>query len=280
MLATTAEPKLRGGFHDADRSMVGVPVRALSPQVRIDNGLCTSTARALKDALEGYPHAMVIRWGARPNSQNLTLTLLQALYRLAMPEWNMAAPLRIDRSRIAVDEDLSRKRDGVTRLSRSNLAMSLHTDSTYQARPFEVVAMHMARPSPTGGHLTLAPLAPVVDALPGGVVTTLQEPVFPFGRGHFPILAATGYGDWFARYYRQQIDSAVEAGQALDCKSGDALQQLDDCLDGFASRLQMPLQAGDAIFLKNHRVLHGRTGFPATSGRILFRYRMHCPALR
>lgn len=279
MLATGAPGAKHGQYDGGSDWTVRVPIRTIPAQASSDEtGLHVAGARAIRDALTDYPHAVVLRWGERANSHELTYGALRALYCLAM-QTNAGDLPKVDCTRIAVNKTALRKQDGVTRVSRSNLAMPLHTDSTYQRQPYEVVAMHMARPSRQGGKLILAPLAPVLADLPDVAVQALQEPVFPFGAGRFPVMARNRSGDWAVRYYRQQIDNALQAENDLDSESREALRALDQCLAGFAARLQMPLQSGDAIFLKNHRILHGRTSFPATSGRILYRYRMRCPAL-
>jgi alpha-ketoglutarate-dependent taurine dioxygenase len=67
---------------------------------------------------------------------------------------------------------------------------------------------------------------------------------------------------------RRLTERDLNAIEALD-----AMLHRDDILFRFHA------EAGETVFMHNTKVLHGRTGFPADSHRLMYRIRIHAGCL-
>jgi hypothetical protein len=152
--------------------------------------------------------------------------------------------------------------------------MDLHTDSTFDARPHELVAMQFVRVDPRGGDSLMAPVENVLAELDDEVKQILAEPNFPFGPGVFPILWQQ-HGTPNIRYYRSQIDFACEDGGCISERSLEALNSLDAVLRRADIVFHFHVEAGETVYMHNTKVLHGRTSFSEHSDRLMYRLRIY-----
>jgi tetratricopeptide (TPR) repeat protein len=175
---------------------------------------------------------------------------------------------------VSIRPDALDRAQGVTAYSRTHLPLAPHTDSTYLPRPHELVAFQCVIAAREGGANTMVPVDDIVRALPEADRVRLMEPVFPFGRVDDAILKDTGSG-MVVRYYRAQIDRAAADGRPMAATDIALLDRFDALLDRLAGNIELTLAPGEALFMNNTKVLHGRTGFAPDSRRTLFRVRHH-----
>lgn len=176
--------------------------------------------------------------------------------------------IRIDPIAFAKDGD-------GTRYSRTNVELAPHTDCSYMSDPFELVAFQMIRPDETGGESLIVVGSDALAALSPDQVRHLSEPVFSFGERTLPVT----WGDGLIRYYRTQIEEHAQAGAVLPPAHREAIDALDAVLVRPELQLRYKLEAGEILFINNVRVLHGRTGFAGTSGRLMYRIRVNAGCL-
>jgi len=142
-------------------------------------------------------------------------------------------------------------------------------------RPHELIVFRCVVADEEGGETILAPVEDVLAILGRERIALFERLVYPFGEGHFPILFGKP-GDKRIRYYRAQIDVALESARTrLSAEQEDALETLDRLLEETPSFPRLRLAAGDTLFIRNTKVLHGRTGFSPQSPRRLVRLRLH-----
>jgi alpha-ketoglutarate-dependent taurine dioxygenase/glutathione synthase/RimK-type ligase-like ATP-grasp enzyme len=174
-------------------------------------------------------------------------------------------------TKVRVNPDEATSYKGVTGYSRTHLALSLHTDSTYMPVPHELVAFQCVNSAGMGGVSTYAHVEEVEARLSPEIISLLEETVYPFGRGHHAILSHQP--ERTIRYYKGQLDFAVGNGAELDRKYQDAITELDNVLAKLALKNQVLLQPGQALIFNNSKALHGRTAFDETSDRLFLRLR-------
>ncbi|MEM0989540.1 MAG: TauD/TfdA family dioxygenase [Pseudomonadota bacterium] len=180
-------------------------------------------------------------------------------------------------TRIRIEPDAPNPQGPTTQLSRTNRAMPLHTDSTYEERPHELIAFQMVQADRSGGQSILAPVDEVLGMLDDETVDALHQPLFPFGPFKRPILEGTGH-QTRVRYYRRQIAPGLDPLQPKSAACIAAMNNLDHALAEVGQAHRANLQAGDLLVMNNHKVLHGRTALPADSARLMYRYRKHLSA--
>jgi len=109
-------------------------------------------------------------------------------------------------------------------------------------------------------------------------VDVLSRPTFPFGRGRFPALWFNA-GDPRIRYYRNQIDLATENGDTLGSDERAAMERLDEAVAESGLSHRFRIEEGETLFIRNVKVLHGRTEFAPDSRRLMYRFRAHAGCL-
>jgi hypothetical protein len=176
--------------------------------------------------------------------------------------------IRIDPAAFAKDTD-------GTRYSRTSIELAAHTDCTYMADPFELVAFQMVRPDAVGGETTIVVGRDAFAALDRAHLDRLSEPVFAFNGRIYPI----AWGNGLVRYYRTQIDEDLKAGAELSPAHREAVAVLDEALARPELQLRHRLAPGEIVFVNNVRALHGRTAFDADSDRLMYRIRANAGCL-
>ncbi|MEM0946188.1 MAG: TauD/TfdA family dioxygenase [Pseudomonadota bacterium] len=166
----------------------------------------------------------------------------------------------------------------VTRMSRTNAPIPAHTDCSYMPAPHNLVAFEIIEADSEGGASILVDGDTLVRHLDPGTIRLLSMPIFPFGRERYSIVKV-GQRGVQVRYYRAQVDKGLELGHPLPENARQALGALDAALERPELQTRILVASGQTLFFANRRVLHGRTGFAATSQRLMHRYRMTVPEL-
>lgn len=168
-------------------------------------------------------------------------------------------------------------KSGLTRYSRTALALALHTDSTYLDDPHDLVAFQCEVAADDGGETSMLVIDDVLPELSSTMIRTLKETRFDFGRGPRSVLwDAPNESGVKIRYYRRQLEHTAERfGFALGGPELLALDQFDQVLSRSQNRFRFKLSPGEAVVMNNKRVLHARTAFNPESQRQFFRIRRH-----
>ncbi len=155
-----------------------------------------------------------------------------------------------------------------TRLLVSNQGMTYHTDH-HAAR---YIAWFCHSQSAVGGHSLLIDAHEILKTYSEGVQSLLQEiqvkthQVFLSDRLSIPLLSVDDYTLKHAIYYAQWLVNMPES-----LKHRNALNKFEQDLRS-AQPTRLLLSEGDLLIIDNHRMLHGREGFPSKSNRWLTRY--------
>lgn len=236
------------------------------------------TARMVQ-ILNNFPHFFVLRGPPPIEATDLTVQIAKAIARTSSHPFIESKDRldRVSRTRVEIDPnaDLS---TGVTRYSRTHKALKLHTDSSYDAVPHELIAFQMVRPDFEGGQTVVAPLEDVTALLDEADIVALHKTPIPFGKKSYPILWRHRGVDHI-RFYDQQILTALRHGAGIDEAAKSALRPLLRTLKSTEAFQTFELGAGETLFMHNTRALHGRTAFSPDSKRLMFRIRMHAGCL-
>ncbi len=192
------------------------------------------------------------------------------------PTRPVSEKLSFTRVRIADSDALNHEK--VTRYSRTNQPLCLHTDSSNIKVPHDLVAFQMVRADREGGETLLATVEDICSALPADVLGLLKQALFPFSRQPLPILWEAN-GRSHIRYYRSQIETALKRGGFLSSEANYAMAVLDEVLESTNVQQRVRLEPGQTLFLANTQVLHGRTGFEPDSKRLMYRVRAYASSL-
>lgn len=186
-------------------------------------------------------------------------------------------PGKITFTSVQIDPDAASRASVGTRYSRTEQALSPHTDSAFSSRPHSLVAFQMVRSDPLGGRSTIVPVADVVAALDARHLDEMRRPIFAFGATDMPILWGEP-GRESMRYYRAQIDAA-SAKREIPPERPDVLDAIDKILAEREGDRAFALDDGDVLMLNNWKVLHGRTAMARNSARLMFRFRVNAAVL-
>lgn len=252
------------------------------PQALANPEAAARTSRVLAEIiavrLASYPHYVVLRGGAPTKDLGWATLLCQTMASLAPQKPARDGKGAISTTMVRIKPQRPSKRGSVTRFSRTNQPLLPHTDSSYLADPHEIVAFQVVAVDSAGGETVVVPIEDLLGKLGEETAAALREPIYPFGHGSFAILSDRQGSDRI-RYYRAQIDLALEAGETLPLAGEAALQELDEILAREDIAIRFKLAAGDILFLNNKMALHGRGGFKEDSERLLFRLRAHAGRL-
>lgn len=162
-------------------------------------------------------------------------------------------------------------------VSQTRAATGMHTDSSQRAIHPRWVGLACVRPAACGGISALASARAVHGHLLAShpaVVGRLRGPfirdvVTPGGDRNRAALLANGFPifagspeDPTLRYMRHWIETGQrEVGDPLGPRALADLDLLDEALNAPRFRHDVRLEAGDLLFVDNHRVAHGRTAY-------------------
>ena len=181
---------------------------------------------------------------------------------------------------IYINSQVEKRTDG-TQQSRTSLGLPLHTDSSFNLIPHELVVFNCVEDDWNGGDTTILPIDDLVEELSNKQLNLLKEPVYPFWGVHdYPIVQDRNGGFWI-RYYTAQIQYAVLKGSlAISVKHQNVLKELDSTLERLSTARTFHLTPGQILFINNHKALHGRTGLSTETNRLLHRVRARVSHLR
>jgi alpha-ketoglutarate-dependent taurine dioxygenase len=251
-------------------------------ELTFSNSAFLDFAERIAGMLRMYPHFVVVKGSSADDEGAFTRRLCESLAGTGTGQ--LTEPPKVDFSRVEIRPEKPNKaakpdkKHRGKRYSFTNQQMDLHTDSTFDARPHELVAMQLVRVDPDGGDSLIAPVENVLAELDDEVKQILAEPNFPFGPGLFPILWQE-HDAPNIRYYRSQIDSARENGGHMSERSLEALNSLDAVLRRADTVFHFHAEAGETVYMHNTKVLHGRTSFSEHSDRLMYRLRIYAPNL-
>jgi alpha-ketoglutarate-dependent taurine dioxygenase len=264
-----------------------VPQLKLSPaQV---GGLTSSTdavadlAHEISEMLRTAPHFVVVKADPREDRAALTMRIADVIADSGPSgpgEFGGSGEeaKKVSFNVVAIKPTRPRGQVKGTAYSRTNEPLNLHTDSTFQDRPHELVAFQFVRAAAGGGDSLMLPVKSVTDALDDEMKRILAEPNFPFSEKTYPLLWERN-GAPHMRYYRAQIEFSCENGANIGARERSAMDTLDAVLCRDEIRYQFHAEPGDTVFMHNTKVLHGRTGFAADSDRLMYRVRAFATCL-
>lgn len=153
-----------------------------------------------------------------------------------------------------------------TRLLATNKPMGYHTDH----HSAKYIAWFCNSQSSKGGASLLIDTTQVFNLMSSSALSLLQNvhvrthQVFYSDKLSLPLLSCNKNVP--AVYYAKWL-----VNNPSNLKTHKALSQFENLLEG-TEPTKVMLSEGDILFIDNHRMLHGREGFPANSNRWLTRY--------
>ena len=153
---------------------------------------------------------------------------------------------------------------------------AMHTDSTGYPRPHDVVILACVRPDESGGGQTLLlPLSDLLALAGPELVDSLAVQLFKFraavGRNELwlssPVLEPRG-DNYRVRYRCDQMAPSPSSSAARALTQWQ--QHVAQAVPGM-----LLLEAGQALVVDNTRILHGRSGFTASTRRHLRRLKLY-----
>ena len=148
-------------------------------------------------------------------------------------------------------------------------AFALHSDESFCLRPARWVLLHCWQPAERGGDTLLLAVEEILEQATREVRIALEQLRLPYPCGDRVTIETSGV----LRFNAEEIESAaLRRGVPLSLPQRAWLARFEQRFARQASRLR--LNAGDLLIIDNWRMLHGRTAFDASSGRLLKRLRV------
>ncbi len=246
------------------------------PEVSIDpgDGHLEALARQTIAALIKYPHAIVIsgtRAAAGADGMPDVVTLARAITHLLGGRSIWA---RFSFTEIKVNPAINTIGRVGTNYSQTHAGIAPHSDSSWLQSPPNLWGLQCVEADQSGGDTLIVPVEDILRRLSKATIQALRQPVFPFADGVFKPVLSGRRGDQRISYYDAQLSKGATTQQdSLDGTSQSALHELGQAVSDPEIALRLKLEAGDLVFMNNHKALHGRTAFIEESGRLLFRLR-------
>jgi alpha-ketoglutarate-dependent taurine dioxygenase len=148
-------------------------------------------------------------------------------------------------------------------------AFALHTDESFCLQPARWVLLHCWQPADLGGDTLLLTADEMLAQAPREARIALEQLRLPYPCGDRVTIEPSGA----ARFNTEEVEcAALRRGIPLSLPQRGWLARFEQFFARNARRLR--LDAGDLLIIDNWRVLHGRTAFAASSGRLLKRLRV------
>jgi hypothetical protein len=129
------------------------------------------------------------------------------------------------------------------------------------------------RQSPTGGDSLIARVPDILKLLDEATTALLFRPLFPAPFGRIAILER-GEKEIHIRYNRFEIEQAViRLDEQLNPQQLNAMEGLECAIITVTEVLR--LLPEECLVINNKTIVHGRTSFPAGSGRLLRRLKVY-----
>jgi len=158
----------------------------------------------------------------------------------------------------------------------TSLALGAHTDNTYYTDPCGLQLFHLIQPAPEGGHTLLVDGFHVAEMMREQrpdlfkVLTSVNVPShaagnedsFYFTEQGKPVIELGPNGELQSVRWNNDDRSVMTAfGGESVAKWYQAARLWNKLLTSPESEFWIPLRAGIAVVIDNHRVLHGRSSF-------------------
>lgn len=158
-------------------------------------------------------------------------------------------------------------------LSSNAAEFPLHTDDSYSPQPARYVLMHCWRSDPQGGVSRQADVNDILAKAEASLIQRLGAVRYPLPFGWGYVLQRDAQDQWVLRFNRRDMHgfALLHQTQLTQQQSADllAFENLAmQCLQ------EVHLKEGDCIIADNYRMLHGRSAFDASSGRLIKRLRI------
>ena len=208
---------------------------------------------------------------------------------LELVYWGIASHLGLAMSQSKLGDRLGHvtydpERDEPWRGYRGNKPSGFHTDKD------DIVSLFCVRPAKRGGETRLVSAVSIYNTLlenAPSLLTPLCEGYYmhwfaepppntgPISDYRVPALARVGESVsaiWLPSY---MVAAARELGESLPSDLAEAQTEFRRVADSDGFELRLPLQKGEAFFINNYEILHGRCGFEdwndTAERRLLFR---------
>jgi hypothetical protein len=145
----------------------------------------------------------------------------------------------------------------------------LHMDFVNAENPPDVIVLYCERSDPAGGGDTILAPTAAVESLPVHFRQKLHDRCYVdgrvvnlvnVGRDINPFAVISEAQTWQIRFTEQLLHSA------LDDEAGAAARAFHEALQ--SQVIELPLYAGDAIIIDQHRMLHGRLALGGAQDKI------------
>ena len=153
--------------------------------------------------------------------------------------------------------------------SASSDAFALHSDESFCLQPARWVLLHCWQSAELGGDTLLLTVEEILAQVSREARIALEQLRLPYPCGDRVTIEPSGG----LRFNAEEVESAAaRRGIPLSLPQRGWLARFEQLFARQASRLRM--DAGDLLIIDNWRILHGRTAFDASSGRLLKRLRV------
>ncbi|MGL5870831.1 MAG: TauD/TfdA family dioxygenase [Xenococcaceae cyanobacterium] len=243
-------------------------------------------ARSICKTLENYPHFVVVNGypavGDRTNLINLSQAIQTIDSNSSVAEDANPKQEKISFTKVRIDGSKNTEiqfRSVGTNYSRTHLALTPHTDSSYREKPHELVAFQCIVADSVGGESIVIPSEDIIRQLDPEAKDLLRAPVYPLENSLSPIIFGEE-GNEHIKYYKAQIErTSATDNCSLSDKHLAVIQGLDDLLESTQLGFQFALQPGQILLIHNTKALHGRTELSPENDRLLYRVRLHVDRL-
>ncbi len=177
--------------------------------------------------------------------------------------------------RVTVYDEPLRDPQGSPILSTTSQEFPCHTDEYFRQIPSNVVVMHIVRASSVGGETILSHIDDILPNMPAEEIGDLERSAYPTPNGAVPIISSAN-GKSCVRFNGYEIRKQCGHDlQGLEPPLRRAVMDLEYWIDRVSTRFL--LHESECIFLRNDRILHGRTAFQDRK-RLLLRIRFQLPS--
>lgn len=177
-------------------------------------------------------------------------------------------------NRVEVMDQPMRDGAGNAVLSTNADEFPLHTDDSYNEHPARWVLMHCWQPDESGGGESwLSPVDEIAKIAPQDLLERLLHTLYPTPFGSATVLRRDEQGLLKIRFNRRDMAGfAMRQGASLSPAMAQDLADFEALAMRVVNRVRM--ERGDCVVVDNHKVLHGRSAFNPSSGRLLKRLRI------
>jgi alpha-ketoglutarate-dependent taurine dioxygenase len=242
---------------------------------KVSYGAFSSWQKLVDAVILGIRESGVILIGGLPYDPPIDALkqLASSVGKLSLTD--VTVPEEADAQIHAVESKEQPLRDGrgLLIISTSNSAFPYHTDDYFDKHPSDVVFLHCVRQADVGGDSLVAMLPDIIEHLDDESIGFLLHPIFPAPFGLVAILERNA-NKIHIRYNRNEIEQSARSMQIqLTAQHLAVMEKLEEAINAATQTLR--IIPGECLVLNNRTVVHGRTEFPAESGRLFRRVKVY-----